>query len=53
MQKEIAKAMITISEALKGNVYTARQFRQYFDNQAGMGSEASIQKRIEFLMSKG
>ncbi|WP_206598937.1 hypothetical protein, partial [Candidatus Liberibacter solanacearum] len=41
------------AEALKGKAYTAGQFRQAFDNKAGLGSESSIHRRIEVLMTQG
>ncbi|MHA0899388.1 MAG: hypothetical protein C6D10_04115 [Candidatus Liberibacter solanacearum] len=41
------------SESLKGKVYTARQFREKFDNKAGLGSEASIQRRLDVLTTQG
>jgi 5S rRNA maturation endonuclease (ribonuclease M5) len=41
------------SEALLGNVYTAHQFSERFENQAGLGCIDSISKRISVLATKG
>ncbi|QTP63614.1 hypothetical protein HUT03_00375 [Candidatus Liberibacter africanus] len=41
------------SEALKGKVYSARQFREVFEGEAGLGSESSIQRILKVLMTQG
>ncbi|MBA5724659.1 AAA family ATPase, partial [Candidatus Liberibacter sp.] len=52
-RKKDAIIDIIRSEALKGNAYNARQFREAFDSKAGLGSEFSIHNRISVLMTKG
>lgn len=46
-------AMIQFEASTKGNVYTPTQFREAFDNKAGLGSESSIQRRLDVLMTQG
>jgi 5S rRNA maturation endonuclease (ribonuclease M5) len=41
------------SEALSGNIYTAHQFSERFENKAGLGCIDSISKRISVLATKG
>ena len=40
------------SEALKGNIYTANQFAEKFENRSGLGCIDSISKRISVLATK-
>ena len=40
-------------EALKGNVYTANQFSEKFENEAGLGCKTTINDRISVLATKG
>ena len=40
-------------EALKGNLYTANQFSEKFENKAGLGCKDNIRERISVLSTKG
>ncbi len=40
-------------EALKGKVYTANQFSERFENEAGLGCKTTINDRISVLATKG
>ncbi len=53
IRKREVIVQILHDEALQGNVYTANQFSERFENQRGLGAKATIYERIHVLATKG
>ena len=53
LRKKDTILQLIYTEGLQGNVYTARQFSDAFQNKSGLGSSRSLRDRLNVLSAKG